>query len=76
MADKELFDAARRLNATVIMSKDSDFVDLVTLYGPPPRIIRLTCGNLSTIAMQAVLSRHFPDALRLLEGGASRVDIG
>lgn len=74
--DKELFEAARRLSIAVVVTKDSDFIDLVTLHGPPPQIIRLTCGNLRTPAMQAVLARTFPDALDLLRAGAPWVEIG
>lgn len=37
--DVQLFEAARRLQVTLIVSKDSDFVDLVTLKGSPPKIM-------------------------------------
>ena len=73
--DREIFDAARRLGAIVIVSKDSDFVDLVTLLGAPPQILRFTFGNLSTVATQAVLAKAFPDAVKMLESGAPWVDI-
>jgi predicted nuclease of predicted toxin-antitoxin system len=73
--DREIFDAGRRFGAIVIVSKDSDFVDLVTLLGAPPQVLRLTFGNLSTVAAQAVLAKSFPDAMKLLESGAPWVDI-
>jgi predicted nuclease of predicted toxin-antitoxin system len=75
-SDSELFDAAKRLQITVIVSKDSDFVDLVTLRGAPPQILRLTCGNLTTPSLQNILTIHFPEALRLLNEGAPWVEIG
>jgi predicted nuclease of predicted toxin-antitoxin system len=31
----------------VIMTKDSDFVDLVCRLGVPPQILWLTCGNVT-----------------------------
>lgn len=65
-SDRELFDAARRRAAVVIVSKDTDLVDLVTLLGKPPQILRLTCGNLSTPAMHVLLGGRFESALRLL----------
>jgi predicted nuclease of predicted toxin-antitoxin system len=43
--DQELFTAAKRFDGIVIASKDSDFVDLVTLYGPRRRF----CGSLAVI---------------------------
>lgn len=76
LPDAELFDAARRLHVAVIVTKDSDFVDLVTLRGPPPQVVRLTCGNTSTPALQVLLGRTFADAIRLLEAGAPWVEIG
>jgi predicted nuclease of predicted toxin-antitoxin system len=74
--DLQLFEAARRLQVTMIVSKDSDFVDLVTLKGPPPKIIWLTCGNLPTASMQRLLSQTFGEAMALLESGSSWVEIG
>lgn len=76
LPDRELFDAARRLNATVIATKDADFIDLVTLLGKPPQIVRLTCGDLSTPAMHVLLDQKFAEALRLLESGEAWVEIG
>ena len=49
--DVEIFEAARIANA-VIMTKDSDFIDLVCRLGTPPQILWLTCGN--------VTNRNFP----------------
>ena len=43
--DIDIFQAARRADA-VLLSKDHDFVDMVSRQGPPPRLIWLTCGNL------------------------------
>jgi predicted nuclease of predicted toxin-antitoxin system len=74
--DRELFDAARSRDAVVIVSKDSDFVDLVTLLGKPPQVLRLACGNLSTPAMHVLLGKSFGDALKLLENGEAWVEIG
>ena len=40
--DKEIFQAARREDATVI-TKDSDFVLLLDRLGAPPQVIWITC---------------------------------
>ena len=34
-----------KTNGFVIVTQDSDFADLAALYGPPPKIIWLRCGN-------------------------------
>lgn len=42
--DTEIFQVAKAQRA-ILMTKDSDFVDLVERLGSPPQIIWLTCGN-------------------------------
>ncbi len=42
--DPEIFETAKAQKA-IVMTKDSDFVDLVERLGSPPQIIWLTCGN-------------------------------
>lgn len=49
-SDKEIWDYAKK-NEFTIVSYDSDFNDLATLYGHPPKIIWLRIGNTSTIAL-------------------------
>lgn len=73
--DPEIFLAAREAGATV-MSKDSDFVTLVRRHGPPPKLIRVTCGNTSNAYLKTLLFDSLPRALRLLAGGEPVVEIG
>lgn len=72
--DKEIFAAARTANA-VIMTKDSDFVDLVTRLGIPPQILWVTCGNVTNRHLRQVLIQTFPNALRLLQESEHIVEI-
>ncbi|MDJ0680668.1 MAG: DUF5615 family PIN-like protein [Xenococcaceae cyanobacterium MO_167.B52] len=68
--DIEIFEAARIANA-VIMTKDSDFIDLVCRLGTPPQILWLTCGNVTNRNLRRLLTATLPDALeRLLQGEA------
>lgn len=73
--DREIFLAAREAGA-IVMSKDSDFVDLVRRHGPPPKLIRITCGNTSNAYLKALLVDTLPRALELLEGGEPVVEVG
>jgi predicted nuclease of predicted toxin-antitoxin system len=34
-----------KANGFVIVTQDADFADMAVLYGPPPKIIWLRCGN-------------------------------
>ncbi len=65
-----------RFKLTVIlMTKDSDFVDLVDRLGAPPQIIWLTCGNTSNARLQEILSATLPAALELFRAGEALVEI-
>ncbi len=65
---------ARTVNA-VIMTKDSDFVDLVCRLGTPPQIIWLTCGNVTNRYLRQILIVTLPDALERLRQGEMIVEI-
>lgn len=72
--DHEIFAAARREGA-ILLTKDSDFVDMVRRLGPPPAILWLTCGNTSNLALRALLGVTLPRALALIESGETLVEI-
>ena len=72
--DKEIFSAARDA-AVVVMTKDSDFVDLVNARGAPPQVIWVTCGNTSNARLREILSKTLPQALVLLASGEKVVEI-
>ncbi len=73
--DRAIFQAARDQGDVVVMSKDSDFVDLALRLGPPPRILWLTCGNVTNIHLRRILSEVLPAAMTMLEGGEVVVEI-
>jgi predicted nuclease of predicted toxin-antitoxin system len=72
--DAEIFFAARSAGA-VIMSKDSDFLNLLDAYGPPPQVIWITCGNTSNAKMRAVLQASLTPAITLLQNREPLVEI-
>jgi predicted nuclease of predicted toxin-antitoxin system len=73
--DIEIFEAAKQPNV-VIMSKDSDFVDLVCRLGAPPQIIWLTCGNVTNRNLKQLLTATLPQAIEQLQQGEMVVEIG
>ncbi|RKU36130.1 hypothetical protein C6496_14670 [Candidatus Poribacteria bacterium] len=73
-SDEEIFFAARSANV-VVMTKDQDFVQLLGKFGPPPKIIWVTCGNVSNTQMRHILSQNFQHALTRLQAGTSLVEI-
>ena len=72
--DPAIFQAARNAGA-VVMTKDSDFVEMVRRLGTPPQVLWLTCGNTSNARLREILSRDLPAALARLEGGESLIEI-
>ena len=72
--DIEIFNSARD-EVAIVLTKDRDFLDLLGRFGPPPKIIWLTCGNTSNEALQHVLSKTLADAVELLKAGESIVEI-
>jgi predicted nuclease of predicted toxin-antitoxin system len=72
--DTEIFQVAKAQRA-ILMTKDSDFVDLVERLGSPPQIIWLTCGNTSNARLREILSETLPRALELLAAGETLVEI-
>lgn len=72
--DPEIFEAAKA-QGVIMMTKDSDFVDLVDRLGSPPQIIWLTCGNTSNTRLREILSETLPRALELLGTGEVLVEI-
>jgi predicted nuclease of predicted toxin-antitoxin system len=50
-----------KTNAFVLVTQDSDFAEMVALYGQPPRVIWLRCGNQPTKAIENRLRSHAQD---------------
>lgn len=72
--DHEIFMAARR-EQVIVMTKDSDFVQLLDRYGMPPQVIWLTCGNTSNANLKVILAATLQQALDLLNSGERLVEI-
>ncbi len=73
--DPSIFQAARAAGA-VVMTKDSDFVEMLQRLGPPPTVLWVTCGNTSNARLREILSRQLPAAVARLEGGERLIEIG
>lgn len=72
--DREIFFATRAVDA-IVMTKDSDFINLLEKYRPPPKVIWLTCGNTSNARLKEILTETLEKALELLQTGEELVEI-
>lgn len=55
--DSLIWEFARR-EGYLIVTQDSDFSDRVDLFGHPPKVIWLRCGNTATRYVADLLTRH------------------
>ena len=49
-----------KANACFFVTQDSDFADMAALYGPPPKVIWLRCGNQPTQVIEKLLRDRAP----------------
>ncbi len=50
-----------KANAFVLVTQDSDFAEMAALYGHPPKVIWLRCGNRPTQVIENRLRSHAQD---------------
>ena len=55
--DRVIWDRAK-LDGYVVVTQDSDFADLAALFGTPPKVIWLRCGNCPTEVVEELLRSH------------------
>ena len=72
--DTEIFALAKAENI-ILMTKDSDFVELVNRLGSPPKVIWLTCGNTSNSELRKILKVTLPQVMIQLQMGKDLVEI-
>lgn len=64
-----------RRSESIVITKDSDFVELVHRHGAPPQVVWVTCGNTTNSNLQRIFNATFATALQLLTAGESVVEI-
>ncbi len=74
--DAEIFRRARATVDVVLVSKDSDFVELITRHGAPPKLLWVTCGNVTNDRLRTLFSTTFATALTRLAAGVDIIEIG
>ena len=72
--DEEIFAAAKSAGVAVI-TKDSDFLNLLDRHGPPPQVLWLTCGNTSNARLKEILAATPSEAIALLEADEKLIEI-
>ncbi len=65
--DREIWDYAKNHNFTIV-TRDSDYHELLVLRGFPPKVIWIRRGNCSTVEIESILRSHTSDIQTLLKG--------
>ena len=55
--DRAIWEFAKA-NGFTLVSQDSDFVDLAALFGSPPKVIWLRCGNQTNAIVEKIFRDH------------------
>jgi predicted nuclease of predicted toxin-antitoxin system len=72
--DAKRFESARTANA-IIISKDSDFLDLIGKFDSPPKLIYLRCGNTTNQRLRKIFGVHLQNAIQQLSNGETVLEI-
>jgi predicted nuclease of predicted toxin-antitoxin system len=64
-SDRTIWERAKA-DGFVIVSLDADFADMAALFGSPPKVIWLRCGNQRSAAIEKLLRDH-AEAIRSFE---------
>lgn len=64
--DQEIWNFARK-EAYTIVTQDSDFLEMSVLFGPPPKIIWIRCGNIKTQNIHRLLIQKLDPIRAFLE---------
>lgn len=66
-SDREIWEYARTNNFH-ILTKDNDFDVMSNMFGCPPKVVHLTCGNRSTLEISNILTTNSEQIQKFLDG--------
>jgi predicted nuclease of predicted toxin-antitoxin system len=66
LSDLELWDEAIA-QESVLVTRDTDFFDRMSLIGPPPKVIWIRLGNMRRKELERVFSERWPKIDQLLQ---------
>lgn len=61
-----IYQKAKDHGNVIIISKDSDFSDIISRLGAPPKLINIKIGNCSNQKLWNALQPHFLEMIKLL----------
>ena len=73
-SDLTIFSQARDADV-IIDTKDIDFVQLLERHGPPPRVLWVTCGNVSNAGLEELFSTAWERVAAAFASGEALVEL-
>jgi predicted nuclease of predicted toxin-antitoxin system len=73
-SDVAVLDRARGMG-TIILTKDRDFADLISVRGAPPQVVWLRIGNATNRRLRLLVSPLVPRIVRFIESGAHLIEV-
>ncbi|WP_293140275.1 DUF5615 family PIN-like protein [Okeania sp. SIO3I5] len=70
--DRDVWQYARD-NKYIIVTKDADFYDLLTLLGFPPKLIWIRVGNCTTSEIEILLRSRYDNIVALSQDASNSV---
>ncbi|MCW3074753.1 MAG: hypothetical protein JWP69_1822 [Flaviaesturariibacter sp.] len=65
IADIEIYKLAKKQGNVIILSKDTDFTNIIQTLGSPPKLINVVLGNCRNDRLWQVLDVHLTEIIRL-----------
>lgn len=72
--DQEILEIAER-DSRVVITKDDDFIQSYFLVGRPPKLLLISTGNISNIALERLIHANLAALIQALEA-ASFIELG
>jgi predicted nuclease of predicted toxin-antitoxin system len=66
LSDIQIYQKAKEHGKIILLSKDSDLDQIVSLNGSPPKLIMLKMGNCDNKVLFSILKNNIEKAIRLL----------
>jgi predicted nuclease of predicted toxin-antitoxin system len=64
--DLDIYNTAKEYGQVILISKDSDFSELISRLGSPPKLINLKIGNCDNRTLWSILQPKILEAVNLL----------
>jgi predicted nuclease of predicted toxin-antitoxin system len=71
--DDEIYERAKKEGNIILLSKDSDFAEIISRKGSPPKLINIKIGNTRNVQLFEFLKRNLPKAVQIIT--AFNIDI-